>query len=78
MFWGSALAPLGKSLVCTRLGIDREVVADNPVVKAETYYGDVIPAEPVSQNTNSKFFQFLNSQRRLSDLTQADCVLVCA
>ncbi|CAJ1438422.1 unnamed protein product [Effrenium voratum] len=53
----------------TDVWCDEEVLFDwatRAMGQAETYYGDVIPAEPVSQNTNSKFFQFLNSQRRLS------------
>lgn len=33
--------------------------------QAETYYGDVIPAEPAT-TSNSKFSQFLQSQRRAS------------
>lgn len=33
--------------------------------QAETYYGDVIPAEPAT-NTNTKFGQFLQAQRRAS------------
>lgn len=47
---------------------DEEVLFDwatRAMGQAETYYGDVIPAEPAT-TWNSKFSQFLQSQRRAS------------